>query len=78
MKDKIIGYAYKYYNNEKIIETYTIIYENDNFLYKPLKKYENVNGSIINELEIKGFKNINYWNSYITEFIRENIKSVKK
>lgn len=78
MEDKVFGFAYKKSKNN-IIKTYAIIYENDSFIYRPLKTYENVtDDSIIEELEKSGFRNMNHWNNYLTELVRENTKIVKK
>lgn len=79
MEDKIIGFAYNYSKSDYTIETYAIIFENNEFIYKPLKKYEKVfDDRVIKEVETYGFKNMNYWNNYITEYYRDNINSVKK
>ena len=78
MNNKIIGLAYRHLKDEFKVETYALIYKDDNFLYVPLKEYENVyNDNIIDEIEKNGFKNINYWCNYITDIVREK-KIVKK
>ena len=79
MEDKIIGLAYRESKTEHTVETYAIIYENNEFLYKPLKKYENIlDNTVIDELENTGFKSVNYWYNNLTELTRDNIKNVKK
>lgn len=78
MKNKIVGFTYRYSNSESILETYTVVYEDGKFLYMPIKTYEKDIEKTIDELEKVGFKNMSYWDNYITDFVRDEISKVRK
>ena len=72
MENKILGFAYHYYKHQFKVETYAVIHEDGQFLYRQLKVYEKVfDNKIIKEIENYGFKNMSYWDNYIIEIIRE-------